>query len=176
MNAFKLLSKANLIYKKGNAYVVGTLPVINTPGGRREVFLFNDGATIGKTVFRDPSLWHVYSSLSSELSRNGYIIREEPMHLFQSWVTRWCKGVALPYGIVVHKVSSQADVRRVLMLFDRLKAQFPQHRIPLIIKSSRNIPNVKVTDVNHFSAYDLIKYNKIVFTETSVKELEKRYS
>ena len=45
-----------------------------------------------------------------------------------------------------------------------------------IFKSSRNIPNVKVTDVNHFSAYDLIKYNKIVFTETSVKELEKRYS
>ena len=45
----------------------------------------------------------------------------------------------------------------------------------LIEKSLRNIPNIKVTDVNHFSSFDLIKYKKIVFTESSVKELEKRY-
>ena len=45
-----------------------------------------------------------------------------------------------------------------------------------IEKSIRNIPNIKVTDVNHFSAYDIVKYKKIVFTESSVKELEKRYS
>ncbi len=44
-----------------------------------------------------------------------------------------------------------------------------------IIKSVRNIPNVKLTDVNHFSAYDLAKFKKIIFTETSIKELEKRY-
>ena len=45
-----------------------------------------------------------------------------------------------------------------------------------IEKSVRNIPNVKITDVNHFSAYDIIKFKKVVFTESSVKELEKRYS
>jgi len=45
-----------------------------------------------------------------------------------------------------------------------------------IEKATRNIPNVKVTDVNHFSAFDIIKFNKVVFTESSVKELEKRYS
>jgi large subunit ribosomal protein L4 len=45
-----------------------------------------------------------------------------------------------------------------------------------IEKSVRNIPNVKVTDVNHFSAFDIIKFKKVVFTESSVKELEKRYS
>ncbi len=45
-----------------------------------------------------------------------------------------------------------------------------------IEKSIRNIPNVKVTDINHFSAYDIIKFKKVVFTESSVKELEKRYS
>ena len=45
-----------------------------------------------------------------------------------------------------------------------------------IEKSLRNIPNVKVTDVNHFSAFDMVKFKKIVFTESSVKELEKRYS
>ena len=45
-----------------------------------------------------------------------------------------------------------------------------------IEKSARNLPNVKVTDVNHFSAYDIVKFKKVVFTESSVKELEKRYS
>ena len=44
-----------------------------------------------------------------------------------------------------------------------------------IYKSVRNIPNVKITDVNHFSAYDLAKFKKVIFTETSIKELEKRY-
>ena len=42
-------------------------------------------------------------------------------------------------------------------------------------KSIRNIPSTKVTDINHFSAFDIIKFKKIVFTESSVKELEKRY-
>ena len=42
-------------------------------------------------------------------------------------------------------------------------------------KSIRNIPNIKVTDINHFSAFDIVKFKKIIFTETSVKELEKRY-
>jgi len=45
-----------------------------------------------------------------------------------------------------------------------------------IEKSIRNIPNIKVTDINHFSAFDIIKFKKIVFTESSVKELEKRYT
>ncbi len=44
-----------------------------------------------------------------------------------------------------------------------------------IVKSVKNIPNVKITDINHFSSYDLAKYRKIIFTETSIKELEKRY-
>ena len=44
-----------------------------------------------------------------------------------------------------------------------------------ILRSTKNIPNVKLTDANHFSAFDLVKYKKIIFTESSVKELEKRY-
>jgi large subunit ribosomal protein L4 len=44
-----------------------------------------------------------------------------------------------------------------------------------INKSIRNIPNVKITDVNHFSAFDIVKYKKLIFTESSIKELEKRY-
>ena len=44
-----------------------------------------------------------------------------------------------------------------------------------VFKSLRNLPNVKATDINHFSALDIIKFKKVIFTETSVKELEKRY-
>ena len=45
-----------------------------------------------------------------------------------------------------------------------------------IEKSIRNIPHIKVTDVNHFSAFDIVKFKKIVFTENAIKELEKRYT
>ena len=45
-----------------------------------------------------------------------------------------------------------------------------------IEKSIRNIPNIKVTDTNHFSTFDLIKFKKLVLTETSLKEIEKRFS
>ena len=45
-----------------------------------------------------------------------------------------------------------------------------------IYKSLKNIPNVKATDVNHFNAYDILKYTKLILTATAVKELEKRYS
>ena len=45
-----------------------------------------------------------------------------------------------------------------------------------IEKSIRNIPNVKVTDINHFSTFDIVKFKKVVFTESSIKELEKKYS
>ena len=45
-----------------------------------------------------------------------------------------------------------------------------------IEKSIRNIPNIKVTDINHFSAFDIVKFKRVVFTESSIKELEKRYS
>ena len=44
-----------------------------------------------------------------------------------------------------------------------------------IFKSARNIPNIKVTDINHFSAFDMLKFEKVIFTESSIKELEKRY-
>ena len=42
--------------------------------------------------------------------------------------------------------------------------------------SLKNIPNIKITDVNHFSSFDIIKFKKIIFTETSIKELEKKYA
>ena len=61
------------------------------------------------------------------------------------------------------------EIKNSLVILDKLSKE-------KIEKSIRNIPNIKVTDVNHFSAYDIVKFKKIVFTESSVKELEKRYT
>ncbi len=61
------------------------------------------------------------------------------------------------------------EIKNSLVILDKLSKE-------KIEKSIRNIPNIKVTDVNHFSAYDIVKFKKIVFTESSVKELEKRYN
>ena len=44
-----------------------------------------------------------------------------------------------------------------------------------IARYLKNIPNVKVSDISNITLYDLVKYKKIIFTETSIKELEKRY-
>ena len=43
-------------------------------------------------------------------------------------------------------------------------------------KSLKNIPNIKVTNSENIALYDLVKYKKVIFTETSIKELEKRYT
>jgi len=61
------------------------------------------------------------------------------------------------------------DATNSLVILDKLSRD-------KIYRSAKNIPNVKVTDVNHFSAYDIVKFKKIIFTESSIKELEKRYS
>ena len=43
-------------------------------------------------------------------------------------------------------------------------------------RSLKNIPNVKVSDLGSLALYDLVKYKKAIFTETSIKDLEKKYS
>ena len=60
------------------------------------------------------------------------------------------------------------DAKNSLLILDKASREKIQ-------KSIRNIPNVKSTDVNHFSAFDIVKYKKLIFTESSIKELEKRY-
>ena len=40
--------------------------------------------------------------------------------------------------------------------------------------SARNIPNIKLTNVSFLNAFNILKYNQIIFTKTSTKELEKR--
>ena len=69
----------------------------------------------------------------------------------------------------MHLIIKKFEITNALIILDKSSKD-------KIEKSARNIPNVKVTDVNHFSAFDIIKFKKVVFTESSVKELEKRYS
>ena len=69
----------------------------------------------------------------------------------------------------MNTIIKKLEISNALIILDRASKE-------KIEKSTRNIPNVKVTDVNHFSSYDIIKFKKVVFTESSVKELEKRYA
>ena len=59
-------------------------------------------------------------------------------------------------------------IKNSLIILDKLSKEN-------IFKAIRNIANVKVTDVNNFSSYDILKYENIIFTTTSIKELEKKY-
>jgi len=68
----------------------------------------------------------------------------------------------------MHSIIKKFEITNSLIILDKPSKD-------KIEKSLRNIPNVKITDINHFSAFDIIKFKKIVFTESSVKELEKRY-
>jgi len=69
----------------------------------------------------------------------------------------------------MNKIINKFEIKNSLIILDKLSKD-------KIYKSVRNIPNVKITDVNHFSAFDIVKFKKIVFTESAVKELEKRYA
>ena len=67
------------------------------------------------------------------------------------------------------KIIKKFEINNSLIILDKKSKD-------KIFKAIRNIPSVKVTDVNHFSAFDIVKFKKVVFTESSVKELEKRYN
>ena len=75
------------------------------------------------------------------------------------------------------KILKTKDMNKILNKFEATNSIMivDKKSMDNIYKSIRNIPNVKITDFNHFSAFDLAKYKKIIFTETSVKELEKKY-
>ena len=68
----------------------------------------------------------------------------------------------------MYKIVNKFEIKDSLIILDKKSKD-------KIYKSARNIPNIKVTDINHFSAFDIVKFKKVVFTESSVKELEKRY-
>ena len=68
----------------------------------------------------------------------------------------------------MHKILNKFEANNSLIILDKSSKD-------KVFKSLKNLPNIKATDINHFSAFDIIKFKKVIFTETSVKELEKRY-
>ena len=48
--------------------------------------------------------------------------------------------------------------------------------IQKIIKSARNIPNLKIIDEEGANAYDILKYKNVVFTTSSIKSFQDRVS
>ena len=65
----------------------------------------------------------------------------------------------------IHNILKKLEIFNSLIILDKSSKE----------KIERSIRNIKVTDINHFSAFDVVKFKKVVFTESSVKELEKRY-
>ena len=45
-----------------------------------------------------------------------------------------------------------------------------------IIKSVRNIPNIKIIEQEGANAYDLLKYKNVIFTDSSIKSFQERVS
>ena len=76
------------------------------------------------------------------------------------------------------EINKTKEMNLMLKKFDAINSLFILDKLSRdnIYRSAKNIPNVKVTDVNHFSAFDIVKFKKLIFTESSIKELEKRYS
>ena len=97
------------------------------------------------------------ASLFSEKIKNKNLL------IFDDFVSEIKKTKEM--NIIIKKF----DITNSLIILDKTSKN-------KIEKSIRNIPNIKVTDVNHFSAFDIVKFKKVVFTESSVKELEKRYA
>ncbi len=69
--------------------------------------------------------------------------------------------------------------------FAHMLALLPKHRSLLVVlpeksdlieKSACNLPNVKVVLVNYISPYDLLRYEKIMFMEPSVKKAEELFA
>jgi large subunit ribosomal protein L4 len=48
-------------------------------------------------------------------------------------------------------------------------------RVGNVIKSARNIPDVKTAGINTINVYDIVKYDSMVVTKESVRLLEEVY-
>ena len=54
----------------------------------------------------------------------------------------------------MNKIVQKFEMTNSLIILDKLSKE-------KIEKSARNIPNIKITNVKHFSDFDLVKFKKI---------------
>ena len=76
------------------------------------------------------------------------------------------------------EINKTKEIFKILKKFDATNSLIvlDKNSNDKIGKSLKNLPHVKVTDITNISIYDLVKYRKLILTETSIKELEKRYT
>ena len=96
------------------------------------------------------------SLLSKKNKENQLLVFED----FQSKITKTKE---------FYKIIKKFDILNSLLVLDKNS----KSNIEL---SSRNIPNIKVTLVEYLNIFDLLKFKKIIFTISSIKKLEEKYS
>ena len=76
------------------------------------------------------------------------------------------------------KISKTKEISQILKKFEATNSLMilDEKSKVNVYKAGRNIPNIKIVDINHFSPYDLAKFTKVILTESSIKQIEKRYS
>ncbi len=95
-----------------------------------------------------------------------------------SMITEKCKkNNLIIFDDFKKKIIKTKEMNKILVKFEAKNSILivDKESMNNIYKSIKNIPNIKITDSNHFSCFDLAKYKKVIFTVSSVKELEKRY-
>tara|TARA_Y100000768_G_C23890917_1_gene640069 strand:+ start:53 stop:676 length:624 start_codon:yes stop_codon:yes gene_type:complete len=103
---------------------------------------------------------------------------EKKLSILSMITEKFKKNNLIVFDDFEEKILKTKEMNRILVKFEATNSIMiiDKKSMENILKSTKNIPNVKITDTNHFSCFDLAKYKKIIFTETSVKEIERKYS
>ena len=103
---------------------------------------------------------------------------EKKLSIVSMITEKFKKNNLIVFDDFEEKILKTKEMNKLLIKFEATNSIMiiDKKSINNIYKSIKNIPNIKITDTNHFSCFDLAKYKKVIFTETSVKEIEKRYS
>ncbi len=114
--------------------------------------------------------------------QNSYKIRKvnkgEKKHGILSLISQKNKEKNLIiFDDFIENINKTKMMNSLLLKFDAKNSLIvaDKNSIEKIKLGSQNLPNVKLTDINHFSAYDIVKFKKIVFTQTSIMELENKF-
>ena len=72
---------------------------------------------------------------------------------------------------ITEKATSLSEFNKVVF---KVHKNANKNSTEKIIKSARNIPDLKIIDQAGTNAYDLLKYKNVIFTTTSLKNFQER--
>ena len=67
----------------------------------------------------------------------------------------------------MYSVLKKIEATNSLIVLDKLSYD-------KVARALKNMPQVKVSNTDNLALYEVVKYKKLIFTETSIKEFEKR--